>query len=131
MSVQTTHRGTDPPHSHSGWQGAPQGWYRRPPREGYSPLARKQQNIVNLGERPARRYRRRRERGCRPHALEQRLEVRPAGSVQTTPGGGDTAPTRASSDEISTRMSVPRVGTNDHRGRGCRPHALARLQVLN
>ena len=45
-----------------------------------------------------------RGRGYRPHALKQRLQKRPAGSVQTTPVEGGTGPTHSSSGG----KSVPR-----------------------
>ena len=40
--------------------------------------------------------------GCRPHALEQRLAGRPAGSIQTTPAEEGTGPTRASNNTLRT-----------------------------
>ena len=41
-----------------------------------------------------------RERGCGPHALQQRLGERLAGSIQTTSAGRGTGPSHAISNKL-------------------------------
>ena len=58
---------------------------------GYTPLARKQQQVVKLKER----------KGYRPLAFQQRLQECPAGSVQPTPAEGVQAPRTQASKQAA------------------------------
>ena len=106
-SVQTTPAdgGTSPTHSNSGCKSVPRSRYGRHPRKGVQ-APRTQAATSCETERASRGVGTddARGRGYRPHALKQRLQKRPAGSVQTTPVEGGTGPTHSSSGG----KSVPR-----------------------